>query len=277
MSLITASELASTDYEWLNEYFDNCTPEFAHDNGRTVFTYFRDGFISGCCQLELSLLLRVNDINRTAVVYCKSYDTQGDTVFVEYDYEKAVEIEKTFSGIIPVADRRRFINRGSKKRVAVRIDGYDSYIMFAAGDVISWHYSIPDEWQIYRDCVKSVYSCIDAKYPIILKERFYTEYETQLYAHGCTYKFLIVKHYQRLFFIHHWVKCCDEYKQKPIIKLYYSRKMLVLSLSLNEREKLEDDLHDNLFIKLSDYEIETIEVCKSDYNWSVLNHYSYKK
>ena len=259
MSLITAGELASKDYEWLNERFDDLAPEFAQGDGRTVFTYFRDGFYGNCFVVNLSLVLRVNDSNGTAIIYCKSYETKGETVSVEYDYEKAIEIEKVFSRNIPkITDRRRYIY----------IDGYRSFIMFNTGDIIDWHCNIPDEWKMYRDCIQELYNCIDKKYPMTYEKDFYTKYESRLHSSGSgTTGFTLVKNGAEIYSVHRWSECYDEVKQKPVLKLHYGKKMLVLVMSVDERGKIEKALFHKLFIKLSDYEIETIEVCMSDYKW----------
>jgi len=257
MSLITAGELASKDYEWLNERLDTLSPEFDCTKGRTVFTYIIDGFTGGRHNLRFALTLRIDSKNHTAVIYCKAYEIQDKTVAIEYDYEKAVEIEKVFSRNIPkITDRRRYIY----------IDGYRSFIMFNTGDIIDWHCNIPDEWKMYRDCIRELYGCVDKQYPMTYEKDFYTKYESRLYSsESGTTGSTLVKNGAKIYFVHRWSKCYDEVKQKPVLKLHYGKKMLVLVMSVDERKKIEKDLFHKLFIKLSDYEIETIEVCRSDY------------
>lgn len=158
MNLITAGELASKDYEWLSERFDTLSPEFDQKNGRTVFAFFMDGFLNGYNNFYFAIVLRIDSENRTSGIYCKSYETQNKTVFVEYDYEKALEIEKVFSQDIPeIVNKKRDIN----------IDGgWENYIMLRMGDVIKWSCNIPHEWKMYMDCIKIVYSLVNEHYPM---------------------------------------------------------------------------------------------------------------
>ena len=99
--MITAAELTTPDYEWLNERFDKIKPVFEQTKGQNVFTYFLDGFLNCCNNFHLAITLKIDKQNSTACIYCKSYQTQDKTVVVEYDYEKAIEIEKVFFQDIP--------------------------------------------------------------------------------------------------------------------------------------------------------------------------------
>ncbi|MBQ2823351.1 MAG: hypothetical protein IJF18_02100 [Oscillospiraceae bacterium] len=256
--MITAAELTTPDYEWLNERFDKIKPVFEQTKGQNVFTYFLDGFLNCCNNFHLAITLKIDKQNSTACIYCKSYQTQDKTVVVEYDYEKAIEIEKVFFQDIPeIVNIKREIN----------IDGgWENYIMFSSGDVISWHCSIYDEWKMYRDCIKELYDRVNEQYPMTYGKNFYTKYESRLYSTGSGSNFFtLVMNKAKPYLVHSWSKCYDENKKQPVLKLHYGRKMLVLYLSLEERDNLECDLHDKHLVKLTDYRIEAIELSRSDY------------
>ncbi|MBQ8569068.1 MAG: hypothetical protein IJ446_07620 [Oscillospiraceae bacterium] len=265
MNVITRKELFSSDYEWFREYINSRVPIYDKDSGRTVFTYLRDGYFCGYCQLELTIQLRVSDNEHKALIYYRSYDTKGETLSLEYDYQEAVEIEKIIMQNYSQIILHKISKRHDHERTCF-IDGYDSFIMFNSGDTISWKFSIPDEWKTISDCVKRIFNYINSKYPICHEEKFYTDYETRLYSCASSSGKLFIKNSGKIHLIRHWCKCYDEDKHKPVIKLYYNNKMLVIYLSLDQRDKLEKDLNNKRFINLSDYKIESAAVCQTDNN-----------